>query len=95
MPYPAGGFIVEITLGAGYQPAVRRMMQPPPGVLPTSGPGQAHRYQVPTTLGIVQNGKVLCAFPALVGFGRQGPVMLQVNGLTRARADDLVHRLGM
>lgn len=96
LPYPAGGFIVEITLGPEYHQAVLRMMQPPPGALPAYGPGPGgHRYQAVTTLGIVQNGKVLCAFPALVGFGRQEPVMLQVNGLTRARADDLVHRLGM
>lgn len=95
-PYTTrGSYIVVIILGPDARPALMRMMQPPFGALPAPNASQAHQYQVPRTLGIVQDGKVLAAFPPLVGLGAPGtPVRVQVNGLTRAQAENLVSRLG-
>ena len=96
VPYPQGGFAVMVVLGQDQRSAFLRMMQPPPGALPPSDPGHAFSYGVPATLAIVQNGKVLRAFPPIVGIGTPGtPITLQIDGLTRAQADDLGRRLGV
>jgi len=92
---PRGSYIVVIVLGPDARPALMRMMQPPPGALPAPSASQARQYQVPRALGIVQDGKVLAAFPPLVGVGPPGtPVTVQVDGLTRTQAENLVTRLG-
>jgi hypothetical protein len=92
---PGGGVGVLIVIGSGQYSAFQHMIQPPPGALPPP-PGRPDEYQAPHTLAIVQHGKVLAAFPALYGSGRPGTaVRLQIDGLTRARANDLVRRLGM
>lgn len=95
-PYTTrGSYIVFIVLGPDARPALLRMLQPPPGALPPPSASQASQYQVPRTLGIVQQGKVLATFPVLVGIGQPGaPVTVQVNGLTRTQAEALVNRLG-
>ena len=96
VPYTTrGGYIVVIVLGPDARPALMRMMQPPLGALPAPCASQAHQYQVPTTLGIVQHGKVLATFPPLVGIGQPGTrVTVQVNGLDRVQAENLASRLG-